>query len=162
MVPSAIVALEALPLNPSGKVDRGVLARRSIDGPVARNASSSRRGRPWRSSWPGCSGRLWGQRRSGIQDSFFELGGNSITGAILINRLQQRIGEIVHVVAIFDAPTIEGLAGFLGKTYPEVVERLWGAGSLPAGFRARSAANRSDRSRSKSSGPCWSRWRLWS
>ncbi len=42
--------------------------------------------------------------RVGVHDDFFALGGNSICGAILINRLQEELGEIVHVVAIFDHP----------------------------------------------------------
>ncbi len=132
MVPSAIVALESMPLNPSGKADRGVLARRSLDwtGSVEREFVAPRTA--LEIELAGLFQTALGVE-TGVRDSFFELGGNSITGAILINRLQQRIGEIVHVVAIFDAPTIEGLAGFLGKTYPKAVERLWGGESLPGG-----------------------------
>ena len=62
----------------------------------------------------------------GIHDDFFELGGNSITGAILINRLQEKLGEIVHVVALFDAPTVARLAAYLASDYPEAVARVWG------------------------------------
>ena len=65
------------------------------------------RDRRWSASWPGSGARSLGlEREVGVHDDFFELGGNSITGAILINRLQEELGEIVHVVAIFDAPTV--------------------------------------------------------
>ncbi len=159
MVPAAIVPLEAMPLNPSGKVDRGALAKRGIDWTeglerefvAPRTALEIELADLFRSAL--------GVETVGVQDNFFELGGNSITGAILINRLQQRLGEIVHVVAIFDAPTVEGLAGFLVESYPEAVERLWARSRCRAGSRARSAASRST---SKSSARCWSLCRRWS
>ncbi|MEA2560961.1 MAG: hypothetical protein QOH06_2465, partial [Acidobacteriota bacterium] len=130
MVPAAIVALEALPLSPSGKVDRGALAKLGVlwtaapeQGYVApRTALESELAGMWSTSL--------GLDKIGVHDNFFELGGNSITGAILINRLQERLGEIVHVVAIFDAPTVAGLAAWLSSHCPEAVERLWGPGSL--------------------------------
>ncbi|MFL6289713.1 MAG: amino acid adenylation domain-containing protein, partial [Thermoanaerobaculia bacterium] len=61
---------------------------------------------------------------------FFALGGNSISGAILINQLQEKLGEIVHVVVIFDAPTVERMAAYLVAGYPEAVARTWGRESL--------------------------------
>ncbi|HZF14243.1 MAG TPA: thioesterase domain-containing protein, partial [Thermoanaerobaculia bacterium] len=72
-----------------------------------------------------------GHDRFGLHDSFFELGGNSIAGAILIARLQERLGEIVHVVSLFDHPTVAGLAAHLTREHGAAVARLWGGG-LPA------------------------------
>jgi thioesterase domain-containing protein len=65
-----------------------------------------------------------------VLDHFFEHGGSSIQGAMLINRLQQRLGEQVYVVALFDAPTIAGLAHYLGQAHPDAVRRRFGPESL--------------------------------
>ncbi len=75
----------------------------------------------------------------GVDDDFFELGGSSISGAVLINRLQQRLGEIVHVVAIFDAPTVAKLAAYLATQHRAAVMRLWGPESLGAEARDQEA-----------------------
>jgi amino acid adenylation domain-containing protein len=63
----------------------------------------------------------------GIYDTFFELGGDSIKGAIFTNKLQEHLGEIVYIVALFDAPTIASLAAYLQEHYREAVARLPGA-----------------------------------
>jgi len=73
-----------------------------------------------------------GSEQVGVHDSFFALGGNSITGAVLINRLQQELGEIVHVVVIFDAPTVAELAAHLQREHPAAVARRFG-GELAVG-----------------------------
>jgi len=46
----------------------------------------------------------------GIHDSFFELGGNSVTGLQLIARLKRELGAELPVVALYEAPTVESLA----------------------------------------------------
>ena len=132
MIPSAWVVLEALPLSPNGKVDRKALARiapeRGAGMPAERIAPRTELERALAALWSESLG-LSGDR-FGIHDNFFELGGNSITGAILVNRLQEILGEIVHVVTLFDAPTIAGLAARLAAEYPESVARIWGPDSL--------------------------------
>ncbi|HKV12008.1 MAG TPA: amino acid adenylation domain-containing protein, partial [Thermoanaerobaculia bacterium] len=118
MLPSALVVLDAMPLTASGKVDRKALPE------PERSTVSQERVAP-RTDLERLLARLWSETLSvepesiGIHDSFFEIGGNSITGAIFINRLQQELGEIVHVVTIFDSPTIEKLAAFLEAEYGE-------------------------------------------
>jgi natural product biosynthesis luciferase-like monooxygenase protein len=74
--------------------------------------------------------------RVGVYDNFFELGGQSIQGAVLVNKLQERLGEVVHIVSLFDAPTIADLAVYLSDHYPAGVARLLAAegaaGAAPA------------------------------
>jgi len=79
----------------------------------------------------------------GIDDNFFEVGGNSILGAVLITRLQEKIGHHVSVIALFDSPTIAGLAHYLGEACPDVVLREFGPESL-SGEQASNADSRSD------------------
>ena len=60
-----------------------------------------------------------------MHDDFFALGGTSISGAVLINRLQQELGEILHVVVIFDHPTVARLAAYLAAQHAgALAERL--------------------------------------
>ncbi|MFL6262992.1 MAG: amino acid adenylation domain-containing protein, partial [Thermoanaerobaculia bacterium] len=132
MVPAAWVVLDELPLSPNGKVDRKALSQiapeRKTGEPAERVAPRTDLERALAGLWSESLGLA--AEELGIHDSFFALGGNSITGAILINRLQERLGEIVHVVAIFDAPTVAALAAHLAREYPQAVARIWGADSL--------------------------------
>jgi thioesterase domain-containing protein len=130
MLPAALVVLPAMPLSPNGKADRKALAQIA---PEMGTAAPAERVAP-RNALERFLARLWrdvlstlGADDFGVHDSFFQLGGNSITGAIFINRLQQELGEIVHVVTIFDHPTIAGLSAFVAAEYPRAVERLFGA-----------------------------------
>ncbi len=121
MLPAALVVLESMPLSPNGKADRKVLARIA---PETLASASAERVAP-RNALESFLAGLFAEEclesaaaEVGIEDGFFQLGGNSITGAILINRLQQELGEIVHVVTIFDHPTIAGLAALPGRRVP--------------------------------------------
>ncbi|MEB3279245.1 MAG: amino acid adenylation domain-containing protein [Lyngbya sp.] len=62
----------------------------------------------------------------GIDDDFFELGGDSIRGAILINKLQAQLNEIVHFVVLFDTKTVKNLAAYIEENYPRSAAKLLG------------------------------------
>ncbi|HLE84125.1 MAG TPA: amino acid adenylation domain-containing protein, partial [Thermoanaerobaculia bacterium] len=132
MVPSAFVALDELPLNPSGKVDRKRLPEPGEAGAPGGRAEAGERtppGTPLEELLAASWGSLLGLDGLGVDEDFFELGGNSLTGAVFINQLQRRLGEIVHVVALFDHPTVGRFARYLARTYPRAVARLLGAGA---------------------------------
>ncbi len=132
MIPAAWVVLGEMPLSPNGKVDRKALSRIAPE----RTATEPAEKVAPRTEMECGLAALWSEALGvspdsiGIHDNFFGLGGNSITGAILINRLQQVLGEIVHVVAIFDSPTVASMAASLIRDYPEAVARIWGRESL--------------------------------
>ncbi len=142
MLPSALVALDAMPLTASGKVDRKAL-------PAPDRVAGERQSVAPRTELERFLADLWSEVLGSVEagslgtgDNFFQVGGNSITGAIFINRLQQELGEIVHVVTIFDAPTIAQLAALLAREYPSAVERLWGRESLGESAVDQAAASR--------------------
>ncbi len=125
MLPAAFVWLQEFPLTPNGKVDRRALPAPDTGRPEQAQAYVAPRDRLeqllidlWQTTL--------GSDRIGVNDNFFEIGGNSLKGAIFINRLQVVLGEYVYVVAIFDAPTVAGLATYLRKHYPEAVNRVCG------------------------------------
>jgi amino acid adenylation domain-containing protein len=134
MLPSALVALDRLPLTANGKVDRRALpapdsTRADLGGSYAAPATDLER----------FLSRLWQEvlslPRVGVLDNFFELGGSSITGAVLVSRLQETLREIVHVVVIFDAPTIAEMSAYLIEQHPEAVARLFGRGTVGGSWR---------------------------
>jgi acyl transferase domain-containing protein/acyl carrier protein len=57
--------------------------------------------------------RVLSVEQVGINDSFFELGGDSLTALQLINEFKQEFGVQVPVVSIFERPTISSLAAIL-------------------------------------------------
>ncbi|HEX4961001.1 MAG TPA: amino acid adenylation domain-containing protein, partial [Thermoanaerobaculia bacterium] len=132
MLPSALVLLETLPLTPNGKIDRRALPAPETQGPGEAGFVAPR------TPLEAFVASLWQEvlkvDRVGLHDDFFELGGNSISGAVLINRLQQELGEIVQVVVIFDHSTVESLAGYLAAEHPAGVAHRLGAeaAGLPA------------------------------
>jgi amino acid adenylation domain-containing protein len=129
MVPSSFVLLPALPRTPSGKVDR-----KALPAPLAERATANHSfvmpKTPLEEFLAGLWRELLGVQQIGVLDNFFDLGGNSIQGAVLINRLQEKLGEQIYTIALFDSPTIAGLARYLIQKCPNTIRRLFGPESL--------------------------------
>jgi amino acid adenylation domain-containing protein len=109
MVPTAFAILEAMPLNPNGKVDRKALpkpnsGRRDLIEPyVAPRTSLEQQ-----------IADIWAQvlKREivGIYDNFFDLGGYSLLGIQVISRLRQALQVEVSLSYLFELPTVADLA----------------------------------------------------
>jgi amino acid adenylation domain-containing protein len=116
MLPSAFVTLDALPLTPSGKVDR-----RRLPAPGASRPEIGQGYIAPRTELEKMLAEMWQSvlRVSdvGVHDNFFDLGGDSIHAAIFVNSLQKRLGIVVYVVALFDAPTVAALAAHLEEQH---------------------------------------------
>ncbi|HEY4564908.1 MAG TPA: thioesterase domain-containing protein, partial [Thermoanaerobaculia bacterium] len=125
MVPTAFVFLAALPLTGHGKVDR-----RALPAPDAATPAAATGPPPRDLLERFLAGQfhdvlaLPAERELGVGESFFDLGGTSITTAIFTHRLQEALGETVHVVAIFDHPTVASLAAFVRESHPVAARRL--------------------------------------
>ncbi|MEM9459458.1 MAG: sulfotransferase [Myxococcota bacterium] len=68
--------------------------------------------------WQGVLGRPVGR-----DEDFFALGGTSVQAVMITNRVQDKLGAPVHPAAIFDAPTIAMLAGWVRTHHPEIFGR---------------------------------------
>ena len=112
MVPSAFMMLDALPLTPSGKVDRRRLPARDRarsqrkSGYVApRNVIEERLAKIWE--------QVLGIEPISVTDNFFDLGGHSLLAVRLFVKIERRLARSLPLASIFEAPTVEQLAAMI-------------------------------------------------
>jgi len=110
MVPPHVLVLDAFPLNANGKVDRSKL-------PAPNGVENLQDYLPPRTIIEAVLvdtfGELLNLDRIGINDSFFDLGGNSLQAMQLITGLRKDLAVDTDVTAIFLAPTAAQLAAVL-------------------------------------------------
>ena len=109
MVPSAITVVESLPLTANGKLDRRALPAPEFISEIAYRAPRDRREQVLAALF--CE--VLGAPLVGIDDSFFDLGGHSLTATRLVARIRAELGVEVPIRALFDAATVAGLAEWI-------------------------------------------------
>jgi acyl transferase domain-containing protein/thioesterase domain-containing protein len=67
---------------------------------------------------------ILGFKPIGIHEDFFEMGADSLKGMGFVNKLQEFLGEIIHITVIFDAPTVAQLSEYFKKNYPQGYARM--------------------------------------
>jgi amino acid adenylation domain-containing protein len=111
MVPAAFVTLDALPLTPSGKVDRRALSRRPVD--AAQELAEERELVAPRNEVEALLAGIWGEvlsrERVGVHDNFFALGGDSILAIRMVTRAR-KAGLRFTPRDLFQRQTIAALA----------------------------------------------------
>jgi len=105
MVPSAFVPLDSLPLTPNGKVDRKALPEPLIESSSRYRAPETER----QDILCALFAEVLGVPKVGIDDSFFDLNGESLMAMRLTSAIQARLGVELLVSDIFDAPTVAEL-----------------------------------------------------
>ncbi|HVB29717.1 MAG TPA: amino acid adenylation domain-containing protein [Terriglobia bacterium] len=112
MVPSVFVLLDALPLLPNGKIDRGALPAPDRSRPDLEKDSIAPR-----DDLELQLAHIWeevlGVRPVGVRDNFFELGGHSLLAVRLFALIEKRLGKKLPLTAVFQGATVEHLAGVL-------------------------------------------------
>uniref|UniRef100_UPI0024540847 non-ribosomal peptide synthetase n=1 Tax=Nocardia flavorosea TaxID=53429 RepID=UPI0024540847 len=107
MVPAAILVLDALPLNTSGKLDRKALPEPVFSADVAGFRAPRTQAEH---VVAGIFADILGQQVVGVDDSFFDLGGNSLVATQVVARISAVFGVRIGVRALFETPTVAGLA----------------------------------------------------
>jgi acyl carrier protein len=117
MVPAIFEPIEALPLTPSGKIDRRALPEpRQIQSlseafVAPRTPIEALLAAAWR--------EVLNIEQVGIRENFFDLGGHSLLAARMVSKVRNDLDVRFTMVDVFQAPTIAGLADLI---YPRVAE----------------------------------------
>ncbi|HEV2733674.1 MAG TPA: amino acid adenylation domain-containing protein, partial [Longimicrobiaceae bacterium] len=113
MVPSAFVVLDALPLTPSGKVDRGALPAPEGGSGASPGGYTAPR-TPAEEALAGIWAEVLGVEKVGVHDGFFALGGDSILAIQVVARANR--AEIRFTPKqLFEQQTVAALAGVVGS-----------------------------------------------
>jgi amino acid adenylation domain-containing protein len=132
-IPATFVWLQSMPLTPSGKIDRkgfpdpklvGVAHARKVVAP--RNALEERLIAIWED--------LTASGPIGIDDDFFEVGGNSLLAVRLFAEIHKHLGKNLPLETLVSAPTIEQLA--------TIVSEALGSAPRPLVFALKSSGSR--------------------
>jgi amino acid adenylation domain-containing protein/non-ribosomal peptide synthase protein (TIGR01720 family) len=112
MIPADFTALNHLPLNSNGKVDRKFLSR--IDNHISTHNLNYQ---PPRNETEQALVRIWQEllnvEQVGIQDNFFEAGGHSLLGMRVISHIRRELNTELRIKDLFVHPTIAELAEHL-------------------------------------------------
>lgn len=104
MVPAQFIAMQELPLNANGKLDRAALPAPNGSGQHAESYVEPRT--PVEEELAKLLAPLLKLDRVGINDNFFLLGGHSLLGTQLIARVSERFGVDLTLLKLFDHPTV--------------------------------------------------------
>ncbi len=111
MVPGAIMFIAEIPLTANGKVDRNTLpkpdaAAQQASAYVApRTETETKLAQIWKD--------VLKKEQIGATDNFLELGGHSLFAIRVLGKISKTFGVRLPLRTLFDAPTVEGLAGII-------------------------------------------------
>ena len=115
MIPSAFMFMDALPLIPSGKVDRRALPAPNRHRPALKEDFVAPRTQVEKRL-----SEIWSQvlevEPVGIHDDFFCLGGNSLQAIQLIFKVRETFRAELPIVSLFDAPTVAKFAELISAS----------------------------------------------
>ncbi|CQD14703.1 syringomycin synthetase [Mycobacterium europaeum] len=111
LVPAAVVAVDALPLTVNGKLDtRALPAPQYTDRDRYRPPAT-----PIEETLADIYAQVLGVERVGVEESFFDLGGDSLSAMRLIAAIHTTLGIQLPVRAVFDAPSVRSLSQQLDR-----------------------------------------------
>jgi hypothetical protein len=109
MIPAVFVFLDKLPLTSNGKLDRRALPKADETQRASENLFIAPR-TPLETVLAGIWAELLDLERVGINDNFFESGGNSLLATQVVASVEDNLKTRILVRSIFEEPTVAGLA----------------------------------------------------
>ncbi len=109
-VPSVIVSLERLPMTPNYKIDRAALPAPGVSSGSGADAADG-----LQAAVLDVFREVLEAPSAGVEDDFFELGGNSLLAVQVIVRLREFLGVELALSSVFDARTAAALAASAGS-----------------------------------------------
>ena len=116
MIPAAVVALDAWPMTVNGKLDRRALPAPEYQGIDRYSAPAT----PTEETLAGIYAEVLGLERVGVDDSFFDLGGDSLLAMRVIAEINTRLDTHLAVRTLFHAPSVRTLSRQLGTPASEL------------------------------------------
>jgi amino acid adenylation domain-containing protein len=117
MVPASFVWLRAMPLTPSGKVDRQALPMTG-ESPGQEAAARVAPRTPTEEALARLWEKILGTESIGVTDNFFDLGGHSLLAVRLFAEIHKTFGKQLPLATLFQGGTIEHLALILDEVSP--------------------------------------------
>jgi acyl carrier protein len=118
MTPSRLIALDAMPLTPNGKLDRSVLpppddSRPELGTPFTAPKNSTEK----------TLADIWANvlclDRVGIDDNFFDLGGHSLSATRVVARVIESFQLNLPINVLFRSATVAEMAAVIGQKHRE-------------------------------------------
>ncbi|ORB00897.1 non-ribosomal peptide synthetase, partial [Mycobacterium mantenii] len=106
MIPTTVMVLETLPLTPNGKLDTHALPAPEYQDADRYRAPAS----PLEETLAGIYAQVLGLERVGVDDSFFDLGGDSLSAMRLIATINTSLDADLAVSTVFHAPSVSCLS----------------------------------------------------
>lgn len=112
-LPDLLVAVPELPRDPAGAIDTGRIEQEALDQPGSCTfrpvvtASEQAIAAVWR--------EVLGRARIGADDNFLDLGGDSMTAALLLDQTNERLGVELTLADLLGAPSLAALAEIVDR-----------------------------------------------
>jgi len=121
MIPSTFLILDSIPLTPNGKIDRKALASLPIykdslvkDFVRARTPIENTIAKIWTD--------ILGVAETGVEQNFFEIGGNSLLATQVISRTREAFLVDLPLRSLFEYPTVGKLADHINQIKQDILE----------------------------------------
>jgi amino acid adenylation domain-containing protein len=122
MMPSAYTVLDAFPATPNSKIDRNALAQIPLTAEPTPEDLAPATSNPLELMLLETFAGALDLARIGLNDDFFELGGDSLKAVILMHRLRKRLDRELRPAVLMQAPTVAKFAAWLRAETPTETE----------------------------------------
>ncbi|MBB3037651.1 non-ribosomal peptide synthetase [Hoyosella altamirensis] len=120
MIPRTLMVLDELPLNINGKLDRKALPAPDLGGSAKTFVAPSG---PVEEIVAGIFAEVTSFDRISVNESFFDLGGNSLSATLVTARINDALGAELTLRDLFESPTVAGLSAMLEHEGSRITSR---------------------------------------